>query len=127
MKNPVDYVSPGQALSVVQSNQRVFIHGSAHTPTYLLKRLSNEAYRLQNVEIVCISVYGDLHIDKPEYRNNFRINSLFVSASVRNAVNSGYADYVPVFLSEIPELFSQNILPLDVAIVQVSPPDSHGY
>ena len=127
MRNPVNYVSPKQALSVIQSNQRLFIHGSAHTPTYLLEYLSHEAYRLQNVEIVCISVYGDLHIDKPEYRNNFRINSLFVSASVRNAVNSGYADYVPVFLSEIPELFSQNILPLDVAIVQVSPPDSHGY
>src|SRR6266536_2638231 len=127
MKISVNYVSPKETLSVIQSNQRVFIHGSAHTPTYLLEHLAKEAYRLQNVEIVSISVYGDLYVDKPEYKDNFHINSLFVSASVRNAVNTGYADYVPVFLSEIPELFRQNILPIDVAIVQVSPPDDHGY
>ncbi|HXL58053.1 MAG TPA: acetyl-CoA hydrolase/transferase C-terminal domain-containing protein [Chitinophagaceae bacterium] len=127
MKISVNYVSPKEALSIIQSNQRVFIHGSAHTPTYLLAHFAKEAYRLQNVEIVSISVYGDLHVDKPEYKDNFRINSLFVSASVRNAVNAGYADYIPVFLSEIPELFKQNILTIDVAIVQVSPPDAHGY
>jgi acyl-CoA hydrolase len=127
MKVPVHYVSPQEALSAIQSNQRVYIHGSAHTPTYLLKHLALEAPRLQNVEIVSISVYGDLHIDKPEFKDHFHFNSLFVSASVRNAVKEGYADYVPVFLSEIPELFKQNILPVDVAIVQVSPPDLHGY
>ncbi len=127
MKISVNYVSPKETLSVIQSSQRIFIHGSAHTPTYLLEHLSKEAYRLQNVEIVSISVYGDLHIDRCQYKDNFHINSLFGSASVRNAVNAGYADYVPVFLSEIPELFKQNILPIDVAIVQVSPPDSHGY
>lgn len=121
------YVSPKEALAVIQSNQRIYIHGSAHTPTYLLKHLAAEAHRLQNVEIVSISVYGDLQIDKPEFKNHFSFNSLFVSASVRNAVKEGYADYVPVFLSEIPELFKQNILPIDVAIVQVSAPDIHGY
>ena len=127
MKVPVHYVSPREALSVIQSNQRVYIHGSAHTPTYLLKHLALEAPRLQNVEIISISVYGDLHIDKPEFKGHFHFNSLFVSASLRNAVKEGYADYVPVFLSEIPELFKQKILPIDVAIVQVSPPDMHGY
>ncbi|MEO7263608.1 MAG: acetyl-CoA hydrolase/transferase C-terminal domain-containing protein [Ferruginibacter sp.] len=127
MKIPVNYVSPKEALSVIQSNQRVYIHGSAHTPTLLLKHLTLEAHRLQNVEIISISVYGELHIDKPEFKDNFHLNSLFVSASARNAVQEGYADYVPVFLSEIPELFRQNILPLDVAIVHVSTPDNHGY
>ena len=127
MKVPVNYVTPTEALSVIQSNQRVYIHGSAHTPTYLLKHLSLEAPRLRNVEIVSISVYGDIYIDKPEFRDSFNINSLFVSASIRNAVKEGYADYVPVFLSEIPELFLQKILPIDVAIVQVSIPDMHGY
>jgi acyl-CoA hydrolase len=127
MKLPVQYVSPQEALSVIQSNQRVYIHGSAHTPTYLLKHLAQEVHRLQQVEIVSISVYGDLYIDKPEFRDHFHFNSLFVSASIRNAVKEGYADYVPVFLSEIPELFKQNILPIDVAIVQVCPPDIHGY
>ena len=127
MKDPVQYVSPKEALSVIQSNQRVYIHGSAHTPTFLLKHLALEATRLKNVEVVSLSVYGDLSIDKPEFKDSFLLNSLFVSGSLRNAVKEGYADYVPVFLSEIPELFKQNILPIDVAIVQVSPPDLHGY
>jgi acyl-CoA hydrolase len=127
MKVPVQYVSPKEALAVIQSNQRVYIHGSAHTPTFLLKNLAQEAGRLKNVEIISISVYGDLYIDKPSFKDSFCFNSLFVSASVRNAVKEGYADYVPVFLSEIPELFKQNILPIDVAILQVSPPDIHGY
>ncbi len=127
MKVPVIYKSPEEALSVIQSNQRVFIHGSAHTPTFLLKNLALQAHRLKNVEVVSISVYGDMYIDKPEFKDHFYINSLFVSNSIRSAVKEGYADYVPVFLSEIPELFSQNILPLDVAILQVSPPDMHGY
>ncbi len=127
MKVPVHYVSPKEALAVIQSNNRIYIHGSAHTPTYLLKNLALEADRLQNVEIVSISLYGDLHVDKPPFKDNFHFNSLFVSASIRNAVKEGYADYVPVFLSEIPELFKQHILPIDVAIVHVSPPDIHGY
>lgn len=121
------YVTPAEALSIIQSNYRVFIHGSAQTPTFLLKHLVNEAPRLRNVEIVSISVYGDMYVDKPEFKDSFHFNSLFVSASLRKAVNEGYADYVPVFLSEIPSLFNKNVLPLDVAIVQVSPPDAHGY
>lgn len=127
MKASITYVSPEAALSVVQSNQRVFIHGSAHTPTYLLKYLAAEANRLRNVEIVSISVYGDLYIDKPEFKESFSLNSLFVSASLRKAVSEGYADYIPVFLSEIPILFDKSILPIDVAIVHVSVPDKHGY
>ncbi len=122
-----NYVSPQEALSFIQSHHRVFVHGSAHTPTYLLEHLAKEAGRLQSVEIVSISMYGEIYVDKPAYKDNFHINSLFVSASIRSAVNEGYADYVPVFLSEIPELFKQNILPVDVAIVHVSPPDTHGY
>lgn len=127
MKEAVQYVSPKEALSHIQSNSRIFIQGSAQTPTYLMKHLAGEAPRLRNVEVVSISVYGDMYVDKPEFRDSFYINSLFVSSSIRRAVNEGIADYVPVFLSEIPELFKQKILPLDVAIVSVSPPDNHGY
>ncbi|MFN8245077.1 MAG: acetyl-CoA hydrolase/transferase C-terminal domain-containing protein [Ferruginibacter sp.] len=127
MKEALHYVSPKEALSYIQSNSRIFIQGSAQTPTFLMKHLADEAPRLRNVEIVSISVYGDMYVDKPELRENFYINSLFVSTSIRKAVNDGFADYVPVFLSEIPELFKRKILPLDVAIVQVSPPDNHGY
>ena len=127
MKIPIVYKTSEEALSIIQSNNRVYLHGSAQTPTCLLKALTKHAHRLRNVELVSITVYGDLHVDKPEYAGIFHFNSLFVSASVRKAVNEGLADYVPVFLSEIPELFKQDILPLDVALIQVSPPDEHGY
>jgi len=127
MFTPIKYVSPKEALSFIESNQRIYVHGSAQTPTFLLKYLAQEAYRLQNVEVVSISVYGDFHIDGPEFREHFKINSLFVSASIREAVKNGHADYVPVFLSEIPELFRKDFFAIDVAIVQVSEPDQHGY
>lgn len=127
MKMTVNYTNAHDALSIIHSGNRVFVHGSAQTPSYLLKELAKGASRLKDVELIFISVYGEIEVDKPQYANNFRINSLFVSASVRNSVSEGRADYVPVFLSDIPNLFSQDILPVDVALVQVSPPDKHGY
>jgi len=127
MKSPVAYKSAEEALSIIQSGNRIFVQGSAQTPTCLLKGLAKHAGRLKNVEIVSITVYGDVQLDKPEYEGIFNFNLLFVSASTRKAVNEGIADYVPVFLSEIPALFKQGILPIDVALVQVSPPDIHGY
>lgn len=121
------YVTAEQALQVIQSGHRVFVHGSACTPLFLLRKLAEQAPRLRDVELVSISLYGDVELDKPKYRPHFHFNSLFVSASIRQAVQEGRADYVPVFLSEIPELFKRDILPLDVALVQVSEPDRHGY
>lgn len=127
MIHPYQFVSPAEALSIIQSNQRVFVQGSACTPVYMLRQLALEKDRLKNVEVVFISVQGDVEIDKPKYAGSFNINCLFVSGSVRDAVNNGHADFIPVFLSDIPDLFKNNILPIDVAIVQVSPPDRHGY
>ena len=127
MRPVIKYSTAKEALSVIKSGDRVFLHGSAQTPCYMISELAREAGRLKNVELVSISVYGDLEICKPEYIDSFRMNSMFVSASVRQAVKEGRADYIPVFLSEIPELFKRNILPIDVAIVHVSPPDKHGY
>jgi acyl-CoA hydrolase len=124
---PLTYKSPAEALSVINSGNRVYIHGSAQTPLHLLNELANQSGRLKDVELVFISVYGDIKVDNPIYADSFKLNSLFVSGSIRKAVNEGRADYVPVFLSEIPELFRRNILPLDVAIVHVSLPDTHGY
>lgn len=121
------YVSAEEALKIIQSGNRVFVHGSACTPVYMMHQLARQADRLKNVELISISLYGDLEIDKPEYQSAFHFNSLFVSGSIRKAVGEGRGDYVPVFLSEIPELFKRNILPLDVAIVQVSEPDRHGF
>lgn len=127
MRIPIAYVSHEEALSLVKSGDRVFIHGSAQTPTSMLCKLAEQHQRLKNVELVFISVLGEIYVDAPSMSDSFNINALFVSQPIRKDVNMGRADYVPVFLSEIPLLFKRNVLPLDVAIVQVSPPDKHGY
>ena len=121
------YCTLQQAVSLVESGNRVFIHGSAATPLPMVEALLNRANEINNIELVAISTYGDINWNRPEVRKSFYLNSLFVSANVRDWVNSDAGDYVPVFLSEIPRLFEQKILPIDVAIVQVSPPDEHGY
>ncbi len=120
------YQSAEEALQYVQSNQRVFIHGSAATPIHLMHALIAQKERLKNVELVSITQQG-IDLNSPELAGHFFMNSLFVSEANRVAVNSGMGDYVPVFLSEIPLLFLRGILTLDVAIIQVSPPDKHGY
>lgn len=120
-------VSAAEAVSIVRSGQRVFVHGSAATPLHLLHHLFARAGELNGVELVSISTLGALDIDQPAVREHFFVNALFVSENVREAVNGPYGEYVPVFLSEIPLLFDRGILPLDVALIHVSPPDRHGY
>jgi acyl-CoA hydrolase len=127
MNQDKHYVSPAAALQHVQSGHRLFVHGSAVTPTLMMRELAAQRDRLRHVELVFISVYGPMYVDQPGMEQHFHLNTMFVSASVREAVNAGRADFIPVFLSEIPELFNRKILPLDGAIVQVSPPDANGY
>jgi len=123
----VVYSSPAEAVQHIKSNDRVFIHGSAATPLTLVQALLARGGEITNVELVAISTFGHIDWDHPHIRKNFYLNSLFVSGNVREWVNSESGDYVPVFLSEIPNLFRNGYLPLDVALVQVSPPDIHGY
>lgn len=120
------FLSPYEALSLVQPGHRVFVHGSAATPLTLLHALFDRASELSDVELISISTLGDIGLDKPGVKDAFFINSLFVSANVRQVVNTEHGDYVPVFLSEIPRLFDRGIMPIDVALVHVSPPDRHG-
>jgi len=122
----MNYSTPQQALSLVKSGDRVFVHGSAATPLTLLHSLFDRANELRDVEVISISTLGDIGLDKPGVQDAFFINSLFVSANVRQVVNTQHGDYVPVFLSEIPRLFDRGIMPIDVALVNVSPPDRHG-
>jgi len=121
------YISAEEALKHVKSGDRVFIHGSAATPVHLVEALQNRHQELNDIELVSITTLGDVSFDKAEYRKSFYFNSLFVSATTRSVVNSENGDYVPIFLSQIPLLFRRNILPIDIALIQVSPPDSHGY
>lgn len=123
----IEYVSAQEAILEIKSGDRVFSHGSACTPNFLLDEMARQADRLRNVEFVAITQQGNVEIAKPQYKDSFYINSLFVSTPVRNAVNYENGDFVPIFLSEIPTLFKKGHMPLDVAIVTVSPPDQHGY
>lgn len=124
--NPTSYKDAKSAIGLIKSGDRVFLQGSAATPVRLINELFQQKERLTNVEIVSITLQG-VNFKEEEVKGHFFINSLFVSQGVRKVVNSGSGDYVPIFLSEIPILFRQQILPLDVAIVQVSPPDKHGF
>lgn len=116
-----------QAIKVIKSRDRVFVHGGAATPHHLLHKLTERAGELYDVELTSIGLHGEAVFNNPKLKSSFRLNSLFVSNIVRDMVNEGRGDYIPVFLSEIPNLFKRNILPLDVALVQVCPPDKHGY
>lgn len=126
-KAMLNYVLVEEAVSVIKSGDRIFGHGSACTPNLFYDELANQAHRLKDVEMVSITQQGNVEIAKPQYKDSFYINSLFTSAPVRDAVNSENGDFVPIFLSEIPILFKNEILPLDVAMITVSPPDNHGY
>jgi acyl-CoA hydrolase len=121
------YQSANEALSSIKSNQRIFLHGSAATPLHLMNALFERGHELKNIEFISVSTLGDGIFNRPEFGNSFFMNSLFVSNNVRGIVNTEHGDYIPVFLSEINQLFEKNILPLDTALIHVSPPDKHGF
>lgn len=127
MKTSLNLVSAQEAVSVVKSGQRVFLQGAAMTPNILIDALCERYQELENVEMIEIHTEGEAKYAKPPYNKAFHINTCFVGPNVREAVNTNYGAYIPIFLSEIHVLFRKNILPLDVAFIQVSPPDKHGY
>ena len=126
MSTPI-YISADEAMLHVKSGNRVFIHGGAATPVPLVEALQLRYHALQDIELVSITTLGGVNFDNPAHQQSFFFNSLFVSNTTRNVVNSEHGDYVPIFLSQIPQLFHKNILPIDVALIQVSPPDLHGF
>ncbi|MCU0241609.1 MAG: 4-hydroxybutyrate CoA-transferase, partial [Vicinamibacteria bacterium] len=116
------------ALSYIQSGSRVYLGGGAGVPIELMRRLTARAGELRDVEVVHILTFADAPYAAPEMQQSFRHNALFIGGSVRKAVNEGRADFTPVFLSEIPSLFREGgTLPIDVALVSLSPPDEHGF
>ncbi len=123
----MDSVTPDKAVSVIKSGDRVFIHSVAAAPQQLIRAMTERAPELREVEIVHLHTEGDAPYADPRYKDTFQTNALFVGANVRDSVERGEADYIPVFLSEVPHLFQDDILPLDVALIQVSPPDRHGF
>lgn len=116
-----------EAVQLVRSGDRVFFQGAAMTPNALIDALCERYKEISNVELISIHTEGDAKYTREPYTQSFSLNSCFVGGNVRNLVNGPHGDYIPIFLSEIHLLFRRGILPLDVAMVQVSPPDKHGY
>lgn len=116
-----------EAVKVIKSGQRVFLTGNVSVPQKLLAALVEMAPTLKNVEICQALTVGTADYVDPAMEGHLRVNSMFISANIRKAVQEGRADFTPVLLSEFPLLFKQGILPLDVAIIHVSTPDEHGF
>jgi acetyl-CoA hydrolase len=119
-------VTAAEATATVRSGQRVYVQGGCAVPRALIDALVARYEELSGVEIVHMHTEGDAPYARPEMAGHFRHNALFVGRNLREAVNQGRADFTPVFLSDVPGLF-ETTLPLDVALIQVSPPDNAGY
>jgi len=120
-------ISAQQAAEKIRSGERIFLTGNCSTPQEFLRALLDRHEDLREVEVVQLLGFGPDEYITPDLSEHIRINSLFIAPNVRKAINNGLADFTPVFLSEIPGLFRSGRLVLDVAVVQVSPPDAHGY
>ncbi len=121
------YTSAEEAVKIIKSGDTVFIHGVAQAPQILIDAMVARAPELKDVRIIHIHHEADASYANPEYEGIFRLESFFTGKNVRKATMDGYADYIPVFLSEIPDLFRKGIIQIDVALMNVSPPDKHGY
>lgn len=119
--------SASRAVASIRSGRRVFIGGGAAEPQTLVEALVSRAGRLADTEIVNVLTLGVALYTEEHFANHFRCNSFFIGQNLRSAVNECRADYTPIFLSELPGLFRRGQIPLDWALIMVSPPDEHGY
>lgn len=126
-RNLPHLMSLAEAIGLIPPHSTIFVQGAAATPHTLLSGLAAQGERLEHTEIYHLHTEGQVPYLAPEAREFFHVNALFTGANLRHAVAEGYADYVPVFLSEVPLLFRRGVVPLDAVLLQVSPPDRHGY
>src|SRR3972149_4648192 len=120
-------VTAEEAVRIIKSGDRVFLTGNCSVPQTLLAALVEYAPELHDVEIDQALSVGPADYVSPEMENHLRVNTMFVSNNVRKAVHEGRADFTPVLLSEFTLLFRRGHLPLDIALVHVSPPDNYGF
>jgi acyl-CoA hydrolase len=121
------WVSAAEAVSVIRSQNQVFVHGGSATPTHLIEALARHARSLEHVVVLHLHTEGPAPHLAPDMVGHVRHRAFFIGTNARAAVNEGRADYIPVFLSDIPRLFDRQVLPLDAALIHVSPPDRHGH
>ncbi len=115
------------AVSAIKSGDSIYVGGGAGVPQVLIHALMDRAEELKDVNLIHVLHFGEAPYADPKYQKSFRHNALFIGKNMREAVQSGRADFTPVFLSEIPKLFREKIVPIDYAFVQLSPPDEHGF
>lgn len=120
-------VMPQEAVQAIKSGNRIFLTGNVSVPQKVLAALVEYAPQLEDVEICQALTVGSADYVSPEMEGHLRVNSIFISANIRKAVHEGRADFTPVLLAEFPLLFKRGLLPLDVAMIHVSPPDEHGF
>ncbi len=120
-------VTPQEAVKAIKSGNRIFLTGNVSVPQKVLAALVEYAPQLENVEICQALTVGPADYVDPAMEGHLRVNSIFISANIRKAVHEGRADFTPVLLSEFPLLFKRGLLPLDAALIHVSPPDEHGF
>jgi 4-hydroxybutyrate CoA-transferase len=116
-----------EAVRVIESGVRVYIQPGCAEPEILVDAMTRRAPELEAVEVVHMRTMGAAPYTAPEIASHFRHKAFFIGPNVREAINSGRADYIPIHLSEVEGLFESGAMPLDVALIQVSPPDSHGF
>jgi len=119
--------APEKVVEFIKSGNRIIIGSGCAEPQILVKALNSLAPKLKDVEIISLLTTGIADYTDQQYQGIFRHNTFFAGANTRDAVNDGRAEYTPIFLSEIPKLFKLGLLPVDVALIQVSPPDEHGF
>lgn len=116
-----------KAVEMVRSGERVYIHQGCAEPEELVRALTRRAPELRDVEVVHLTTMGNADYTLPEYEGYFRHTAIFIGQNVRQAVQDGRADFIPIFLSEVEDLFRNGSMPLDVALMQCTPPDNFGY
>ncbi|MGA7293437.1 MAG: acetyl-CoA hydrolase/transferase C-terminal domain-containing protein [Terriglobales bacterium] len=124
---PKKVKTPDDALRCVESGMRVYIQPGCAEPETLVEALMRRGPHVRDVEIVHMMTMGCAPYVAPEMAGHFRHNAVFIGGNVRDAINDGRADYTPIYLSEIEDLFESGAMPIDVALIEVSPPDSHGF
>jgi acyl-CoA hydrolase len=119
--------TPENAVKIIKSNDRVYLQAAAAVPQTLVKAMTDRHEELRNVEVCQLHTEGDAPYADPKYKDSFHVNSFFLGKNVRHTLKAGNGSFTPIFLSELPLLFKRNIISIDVALIQVSTPDKHGY
>ena len=126
-KSDMKCTSANEAVSSIKSGHNLFIHTAGAAPVALVEAITNRADELSNITIYHMHTEGAAPYTQPQYADTFEVNAFFIGSNCRASINDGNSNFIPSFLSEVPIMIRQGIIPIDVALIQVSPPDEHGY